>query len=130
LRVTARIKEAGAPKTADPIGVMTKMTAVKNKVAPPFRSAKIPIYFGFGIDDAEAVYEIMRDRKIIEVTGTSWNNLELGGELRKWQSAGPFVEDGGFFDTHYDEIKALLEEEFAKAGLRPEAVEHEVVGDE
>lgn len=128
LRVTAKIKEAGAPKGADPIGVMTKTTMVKNKVAPPFRSAKLPIYFGFGFDDAEAVYELMRDRKMIEVVSGGWNNLNLGGEAHKWQGPGLFIEEDGLFDTHYDEISDLLRVEFAKAGLRPEAVEHEDVG--
>jgi recombination protein RecA len=126
LKVTAKIKEAGAPKSADPIGVMTKVTAVKNKVAPPFRSAKLPIYFGYGFDDAEAVYELMRDRKMMEVVG-GWNNLTLGGEKRKWQGPKQFVEDDGLFDTHYNEIRDLLTVEYSKAGLRPEAVEHEDV---
>lgn len=117
-----QIKVAGAPKGADPVGVMAKLRVVKNKVAPPFRTAKVPIYFGFGIDDAEAVYELMRDRGLITTSG-GWNTVEIGGEKYKWQGSGDFVKADGIFDSHYGDIKAMLVAAYATAGMRPEAVE-------
>jgi len=117
-----QIKVPGAPKGADPIGVMANLRVMKNKVAPPFRTAKVPIYFGFGIDDAEAVYELMRDRELITASG-GWNTLEVGGEKYKWQGTRDFIEADGIFDRHYDAIKLILEAAYATAGLRPDAVE-------
>jgi recombination protein RecA len=54
------------------VGIRTRARVVKNKVAPPFREAVLPIYFGYGIDDAVAMFEFLKAEKTLHHAGGGW----------------------------------------------------------
>ena len=77
----------------DVIGIQVSAKTVKNKVAPPFRTANFQIHFGKGIVEHEELFDLLRkngparigDRNI-EVSGSGqWKKLEVvdnkSGEL-------------------------------------------------
>ena len=63
-------------KNDDVIGINVSAKTVKNKVAPPFRTANFQIHFGKGIVEHEEVFDVLRDagerqigNKIVCVSG-------------------------------------------------------------
>lgn len=48
-------------KNGDIIGIHVSAKTVKNKVAPPFRTANFQIHFGKGIVEHEEVFDVLRD---------------------------------------------------------------------
>ena len=86
------------------IGLDTVATIVKNKVAEPFHEAKLPIYFGHGIDDALASYYWLDSNG--EFEGASWKTMVLDGKKLKFQKAGWRK----IFDEHFDEIADIIME--------------------
>lgn len=54
------------------VGITTRACVVKNKVAPPFREADLPIYFGYGIDDAEAMFLFLKAEDVLHHAGGGW----------------------------------------------------------
>ena len=55
---------------ADIIGNKTKVKIVKNKVAPPFRSVEVEMYYGKGISRAGGLLDAAVDVGLIEKSGT------------------------------------------------------------
>lgn len=73
IRTIKQIKEGD-----DVVGIMCEMRVVKNKIAPPFKSCKIPIYWGRGIDIPRTVWEYLLDRGLLEKKGMAF---KLNGVL-------------------------------------------------
>lgn len=71
LKLGSKIKE-GSTKSARIIGINARANIVKNKMAPPFREAELPIYFGHGIDNDEAAFMFLKDAQIVSATGGPW----------------------------------------------------------
>ena len=83
------------------VGITTRACVVKNKVAPPFREADLPIYFGFGIDDAEAIYEFLKAEKVVKhVGGGWWEWTPVGGEAERFRASEWF----DLYDTRYADL--------------------------
>lgn len=88
------------------IGVNTKATIVKNRFAPPYRSVVLPMYYEDGIDEAEAVLNLLKDLELA-VVGGAWYTCPLtdGAEL-KFQRK----DFADLFDKHFDDFADLLED--------------------
>ena len=72
-----RVKLSVAEKIVDKetkrvLGVRIGAEIVKNKVAAPFRSAELPVYFGHGIDDAESMLDCLKGAEVVKYTGGGW----------------------------------------------------------
>lgn len=91
IRRTGQIK-----KGDDVIGNETKVKVIKNKVAPPFRTAEFDILYGEGISWEGELIEIGVKLKIIEKSGAwySYNGAKIGqgkDNVRIWLKENPEV---------------------------------------
>ena len=101
IMMTSSSKITGKKKRE--IGVKVKAKVTKNKIAPPFREAVLPIYFGYGIDDALASFLYLKEAGVIKVKG-SWHSL-------------PGIKDDNFreadwyelYDKHYEAICDMID---------------------
>jgi recombination protein RecA len=97
----------GSGKKKKVIGLETNALVIKNKVAEPFHKARLPIFFGHGIDDDLASLYWLQDNDYIDAA--SWMRMELGGEEVKFQRRGKH----GWrkvYDKYYDEIWDIIME--------------------
>ena len=100
--VRVRLKLSSKIKSKERIiGIDTVASVVKNKVAVPFRDARLPIIFGHGIDDAMASFHYLDKNGIFERSG-SWYTLKgIKGKFQRstWD---------GVYDEHYDHISNMI----------------------
>ena len=103
------------------VGSRTKVKVVKNKVAPPFRTAEFDMLYGEGISREGSVIDQAVARKIMTKSG-AWFNY---GEMRIAQgrdNARQFLKDNPeLCDEIENKIRAQVEEEKQKAQAEAEA---------
>jgi len=87
------------------IGVRVKAKVVKNRLGPPHRKADFDIYFDSGVDDYNSWLLMLKDYKIVSVTG-GWNKVvnqngeEIKFRTKEW--ARMIDSDKAFRDYIYD----------------------------
>ena len=96
IRGTTQIKPAGKDKDEMPIGKETKVKVVKNKVAPPFRTAEFDILYGEGISWEGELIDLGDKYGIIEKSGAwySYNGNKIGQgkeNVRIWLKENPEI---------------------------------------
>ena len=103
------------------VGSRTEVKVVKNKVAPPFRTAEFDMLYGEGISREGSVIDQAVNRKIMTKSG-AWFNY---GEMRIAQgrdNARQFLKDNPeLCDEIENKIRAQVEEEKQKAQAEAEA---------
>jgi len=76
--VRLEVRKGDAIKVGtDQIGTRTKVKIVKNKVAPPFKTAEFDMIFGKGISRAGDLLDVAAARNLIGRSGTYFNYGEL-----------------------------------------------------
>lgn len=108
MRVGAKIKT----KEKRIIGIHVAARCTKNKIAPPFREAKLPVYFGHGIDEVEAVLNFLKDAGTVVYSG-GWYRISIGEKEYKFKKTG-FEE---ILDERYGAICDLVDGVFKEADL-------------
>lgn len=105
---------------AEAIGSRTRVKVVKNKVAPPFRTAEFDMLYGEGISREGSVIDQAVARKIMTKSG-AWFNY---GEMRIAQgrdNARQFLKDNPeLCDEIENKIRAQVEEEKKQAQAEAE----------
>ena len=105
LRTAGKIKNSREVE----IGVWIEAKVVKNKIAPPFRTAKFAVLFDYGIDDVRSNLEWLLDTKIdclLTASGGwySWGEEKLGQGI---EGAIRGVEDGGLESQVEAEVERI-----------------------
>jgi recombination protein RecA len=98
LKMGRKIKEGGKI-----VGIESRAQVVKNKLAPPYLCAALPIYFGHGIDDDLASFYYLKETKLIKSSG-AWYSIEGIADkfqLNTWSNV---------YDKNYDLIAKLISE--------------------
>ena len=98
--IRLRLSKASTIKQGEEeIGVVSRVSCVKNKTAPPFRRSEISIIFGKGIDDETALFRAIIDKGLVEKKGAGWyyiGDAKLQGDakLREYLEAHPDIYEG------------------------------------
>lgn len=105
------------------VGNRTKVKVVKNKVAPPFRTAEFDIIYGEGISREGALLDMAVDRDIIHKSG-AWFSYEDQRIGQGRENARQYLRDNPEIADKID--KVIREEEMAalaakKSGVAPVA---------
>jgi recombination protein RecA len=105
----------------DIIGNRTRVKVVKNKVAPPFKSAEFDMLYGEGISKEGSLLDLAVDRKIIIKSG-AWYAY---GDMRMAQgrdNTRTFLKDNPELSQKLEkQLRAMFEEERKKAAAEQEA---------
>ncbi len=101
------IRKAETLKKADEmIGSRVKIKVVKNKVAPPFKSAELVIYYGEGISHEMEILNLAIQYEVINKSGTwfSYKDERIGQGV---ENAKNFLkENPDLFKTIEEEVRA------------------------
>jgi recombination protein RecA len=87
------------------IGANVQVTTVKNRLAAPYQTLLMPMYYNLGADEAESCLNLMTDEEIIKHEKSSpWYSIMLGSEEKKFMKK----EWLDIFLTRTDEVIATL----------------------
>ncbi|GIW66204.1 MAG: protein RecA [Candidatus Parcubacteria bacterium] len=106
--IRIELKKIGQIKKSDEIiGIKVKARIVKNKVAPPFKTAEIEIYYGEGISYEADLLNLGEKYNIIKKVGTSlfFGEIKLGNSFN---SAREYLkQDNKLKKEIWNEVKKL-----------------------
>ena len=105
VRVELSVREPIKDDDKREVGIHIVAKVKKNKVAPPFREAKFPVYFGHGIRDYESILDFLKDYDVIEYSGGGWYKVTIDGEEEKFKSA----DWDTFCKERYEKLCALVD---------------------
>ena len=91
---------------ADPIGNRTKVKVVKNKLAPPFKTAEFDLMFGTGVSKSGCLIDMAVENDIIDKSG-AWFAYKGDKIAQGKENCKKYIEE--HWDV-YEEIEAALRE--------------------
>ncbi len=91
---------------ADPIGNRTKVKVVKNKLAPPFKTAEFDLMFGTGVSKSGCLIDMAVENDIIEKSG-AWFAYKGDKIAQGKENCKKYIEE--HWDV-YEEIETALRE--------------------
>ena len=103
------------------VGNRTRVKVVKNKVAPPFKTAEFDMIYGEGISREGSLLDMAADRKIIQKSGAwyAYGDMRLG---QGRENTHMFLKDNPEFTDEIEaKVRAAFEEERQKAAEEQEA---------
>lgn len=112
----------------DIVGNKTKLKVVKNKVAPPFKTAEVDIMYGEGISREGSILDIASELDIVQKSGAwySYDGDRMGqGRENAKQFLKEHEEVAGIIDRKIREHYGLLEPVEVPAPAEGEALEGE-----
>ncbi len=117
---------------ADIIGNRTRIKVVKNKVAPPFRTAEVDIIYGEGISKYGTILDMAVDRDIIHKSG-AWFSYEDQRIGQGRENARQYLKDNPDVADKIDKIirtEAMAEIAGKASGAAPGNIEEELADDD
>lgn len=122
--VRLEVRKGDAIKVGtEQIGTRTKVKIVKNKVAPPFRTAEFDVIFGKGISRSGDLLDVAVARNLVGRAGTYFNY----GEIRLGQgrdNARTYLDEHPAIFTEIDtKVRDLFKAEKAQRGNEPVSVD-------
>ncbi len=95
---------------ADTVGARTKVKVVKNKMAPPFKTAEFDIVFGQGISKSGCLLDMAVERDIIQKSGAwfSYDGEKIG---QGRENTRAYIENNPEF---YAKVEAQIKESIAQ----------------
>lgn len=113
VRLEVRRSEALKQGT-DIVGNKTKIKVVKNKVAPPFRTAEVDIMYGVGISREGEMVDIGSELDIIQKSG-SWYSYDGERIGQGRENAKLFLKEN---EDIRSEIQQKIREHFGLDGVK------------
>lgn len=84
-------------------GLKTRATCIKNKTDNPFQFFEFPIYFGSGVDDAEASFNFLKESGLLKTNGNTYilktNTMEVSFMKSQWPD---------LYNENYDDIAQFI----------------------
>jgi len=123
VRIDVR-RKASLKKGEQQIGNRTKVRVVKNKLAPPFRSAEFDLLFGEGISREGSILDMGEELGVIEKSGTwySYGDTQLG---QGKENARGFLKEKKNFSLR-EEIEQKIRKKLGFLKEKAEKVKPEV----
>jgi recombination protein RecA len=107
IRLQVKKKEIFEGKNKERIGNEIEITAVKNKVAPPFRKRTVNLYYGSGIDLNADLFDEAVERGVISKSGNTYTyHGEKIGVGREDSLGGFAAYDSAIVRKEVDEVYA------------------------
>lgn len=105
----------GIKQGTEIIGNHTKVKVVKNKVAPPFKSAEFDIMYGEGVSKEGSIIDIATDLEILDKSGSwySYGGSRLGQGKENVKDI--LRNNTDLFNELSDKIREKIKDEKAKA---------------
>ena len=103
------IRKAEAIKNgSDVVGSHTKVKAVKNKVAPPFKTAEFDIMYGKGISKVGELFDMATELGILKRSGAWFYYGELRMAQGRDNAKAYLTENPEIFEDIYTKVMAAL----------------------